>query len=62
MFGVSTAITAATTTAKATTPIAARTRSKLVPETRIKVQTTLFAQQMMLKAMEKKAPKGKKET
>lgn len=66
MFGVSTAITtaitAATTTAKATIPIAARTRSKLVPETRIKVQTTLFAQQMMLKAMEKKAPKGKKET
>jgi DNA polymerase elongation subunit (family B) len=56
MFGVAPA------TATAAIPIAARTRSKLVPETRIKVQTTLFAQQMMLKAMEKKAPKGKKDT
>ena len=56
MFGLAPA------TATAAIPIAARTRSKLVPETRIKVQTTLFAQQMMLKAMEKKAPKGKKDT
>jgi hypothetical protein len=40
-------------------PVAARTRSKIIPQTQIKVQTKLFAQQMILKAMEKKAPKAK---